>query len=171
GAAEALRRGALVHRLLAGLAALDGAARAGAGLRLLGIEAADWPEAARQGLLAEVLAVLELEALAPLFAPGSLAEVPLAGTLDGVAVTGRIDRLAVFDDLVLIADFKTDARPPAAGAVPAAHRDQIALYAGLVARLFPGTAVEGRLVYTAGPIVHALGAEELGDRLARLTSP
>ena len=52
--------------------------------------------------------------LAPLFGPGSRAEVPLTGVIGGMVIGGLVDRLAVLPDRVLVADFKTNRRPPVA---------------------------------------------------------
>lgn len=169
-AARALERGDLLHRLMAALAPLAEAVRAEPGRRLLA-SSTDWPEAAREELLAEALATLALPELAELFAPGSLGEVPLAGELeDGTPVSGRIDRLSVSDGAVLIADFKTDRHVPrVASAMPPAHIRQVALYARLIAKLFPGKPVRALLVYTAGPLVHALDGAALERAVERVT--
>ena len=50
--------------------------------------------------------------LAPLFGPDSRAEVPLTGVVADSVVGGLVDRLAVLPDRVLVADFKTNRRPP-----------------------------------------------------------
>ena len=55
-------------------------------------------------------------------------------------VFGRVDRLAVTDAAVLIADFKTG-RPPADDApLPESAASQIALYATLLARIYRAAA-------------------------------
>ncbi|WP_421700032.1 double-strand break repair helicase AddA [Ancylobacter sp.] len=169
-AARALERGDLLHRLMAALAPLPEAGRPEPGRRLLA-SSTDWPEAAREELLAEALATLALPELSPLFAPGSLGEVPLAGELeDGTPVSGRIDRLSVTEGLVLLADFKTDRHVPRdASALPPAHIRQVALYARLIAKLFPGKPVRALLVYTAGPLVHALDGAALERAVERVT--
>ncbi|WP_425105540.1 double-strand break repair helicase AddA [Ancylobacter sp.] len=169
-AARALERGDLLHRLMAALAPLPEAGRPEPGRRLLA-SSTDWPEAAREELLAEALATLALPELSPLFAPGSLGEVPLAGELeDGTPVSGRIDRLSVIDGAVLIADFKTDRHVPrVAAAMPPAHIRQVALYARLIAKLFPGKPVRALLVYTSGPLVHALDGAALERAVERVT--
>ncbi|RTM00364.1 double-strand break repair helicase AddA [Ancylobacter aquaticus] len=169
-AARALERGDLLHRLMAALAPLPAPARAEPGRRLLA-SSCDWPEEARDDVLAEALATLALPELAALFAPGSLGEVPLAGELaDGTPVSGRIDRLSVVGERVLIADFKTDRHVPAvASAMPPAHVRQVALYARLLAKLFPRKQVEALLVYTAGPLVHTLDGTTLERAVESVT--
>lgn len=169
--ALALRRGELMHRLMAALASLPAEERAAPGRRLL-TAAGDFEEAAREELLAEALGVLVVPGLADLFGPGSLAEVPLVGELeDGTPVSGRIDRLAVLGDRILIADFKTDLRVPRdALSLPPAHVWQVALYARLLRHLYPGRPIEARLVYTAGPLSYALGADVLERIVESVTS-
>ena len=93
-------------------------------------------------MVADALAVIDHEDLKRLFGPGSRAEAAIAGrieTADGPApVSGDIDRLAVFDDEVLLADYKTTTRPPPADEpVPAGAAAQLALYRALLQDLFP----------------------------------
>ena len=67
----------------------------------------------RAGLVERALALIEAPELAPLFAPGSRAEVPIVATLaragGEAAISGRIDRLAATAQEVWIADYKTGA--------------------------------------------------------------
>lgn len=168
-AVEARRRGELMHRLLAGLALRVAGERASAGRRLLAVQAQDWEEAKREALLTEALATLELPGIAPLFAPDSRAEVPIVGEIaPGIIVSGRIDRMAVEPERVRLADFKTDARAPQRP--HESHVTQLALYAALLEKLFPGKAIEASLIYTAGPLVHAVERAEMVAALARHTS-
>src|SRR5204862_72933 len=67
----------------------------------------------RDRLVAGVLGLLADDRFAPLFAPGSRAEVPIVGRLHrpgrpDILVSGQIDRLVVTADAVLIADYKTN---------------------------------------------------------------
>jgi ATP-dependent helicase/nuclease subunit A len=119
------------------------------------------------------LAVLELSALAPLFAAGSRAEVAIAGAAprqDGAALpfVGRIDRLAVDSEAVYLADYKTGARPH--GANPPAYVAQLALYRAALAALYPDRPVRAFLVWlTDAEAVEVAGAE-LDSALARLAA-
>jgi len=69
-----------------------------------------------QALVDECLAVLDDPAFALAFGPGSQAEAGLLADLpefgSGARIHGRIDRLAVTDDQVLILDFKTNRPAP-----------------------------------------------------------
>lgn len=158
---DRFRRGNLVHRMLETLPDLEAPARAAAALRFLGIAAADWPEAERAALAAEALAVLDHPEAAPLFAPGSRAEVAIAGMIGGAdaprLLAGRIDRLALTADAVLVADYKTNRPPPASLAeVPEVYRRQLGHYRAALAAMFPGRRVRTFLVWTDGPSVMEL---------------
>jgi hypothetical protein len=91
--------------------------------------------------------------------PDSLPEVPLAARIErdspeapALDVTGRIDRLAVLDNTVLIVDYKTNRPAPERAAdVAAAHVAQLAAYRIAVAALFPGKRVCAALLWTDGP--------------------
>jgi ATP-dependent helicase/nuclease subunit A len=171
---EAVMRGRLVHRLLEVLPDLAPAERpsvaealkARFGLQPTGCE----------NLVEDTLALIEAPALARLFGPGSRAEVPLAGTLPAgehapIPVSGRIDRVWVGEDAVLIADFKTDLAVPAtAREIPGAYRRQLALYRALLAELFPGRSIECWLVFTCGPHLMPVPGALLDETFARLTS-
>lgn len=170
----AVARGRLVHRLLEVLPDLPPAERPAVAEALtarFGLEPAGCT-----GVVEDTLALIADPALARLFGPGSRAEVPLAGTIGSagltpVPVSGRIDRVWVGEDAVLIADFKTDtAVPTTAADVPGAYRRQLALYRALLAELFPGRPVACWLVFTCGPRVMPVPDALLDEALARLTS-
>ena len=70
-----------------------------------------------QALAESALALIADPRFAPVFAPGSRAEVSIVGRLERPAgrpalVSGQIDRLVVTDSEVLIVDFKTNHAPP-----------------------------------------------------------
>ena len=117
----------------------------------------------------EALAVLALPEVAPLFGAGSRAEVSLAGRLpraggSDYGVSGRIDRLAVNGDEVLILDFKTNRPPPAREEdVPDLYLDQMALYRAGAAKVFPGKRIVCGLLFTDGPRLLRL-SEAILDR-------
>src|SRR3712207_2058917 len=99
-------------------------------------------EALRHSILANALDVLDHPDLKPLFGTGSRAEAPIAGrvlTPEGaIMVSGQIDRLAVLDGEVLVADFKTTARVPRAGQPPPrSYVAQLALYRMLLSEIYP----------------------------------
>ncbi|HST91487.1 MAG TPA: PD-(D/E)XK nuclease family protein, partial [Brevundimonas sp.] len=84
--------------------------------------------------------------------PGSRPEVALAGQVSGVSISGRMDRLVVTPDRVLVIDYKTNRPPPARieDADPAYVR-QMAVYAVVLADIYPERSVEAAIVWTDGP--------------------
>ena len=98
------------------------------------------------------LAILEHADFAHLFGPSSQAEVPLTGLVDGYAVSGKIDRLVVTADEVVVIDYKSIRPPPATvdGVAPAYVR-QMALYRALLRQIFPRHTVRCTLLWTFEP--------------------
>jgi len=155
GGVARYRRGALIHRLLQLLPDLEPAARAAGAERLL-VKEADLTPEQRAEMVAAALAVLDDPAFAEVFAPGSKAEAAVAGGAPdlpgGLAIAGRVDRLRVTPDRVLVVDFKTNRPAPARieDADPA-YVLQMAVYAAVLRAVFPGRRVESALVWTDGP--------------------
>jgi ATP-dependent helicase/nuclease subunit A len=170
----AIERGIVLHRLLQMLPDLPEAERVPAARRYLGRAAAGWSDPERQRVLEQVSGILSSETFRPLFSAGSRAEVAIMGRIEvrGAprAVSGKIDRLAVTDDEVLIVDYKTNRPPPPSLArVPPAYVAQLALYRALLAPIYPGRTVSAALLFTEAPLLLPLPAEALDAALARLT--
>ena len=168
--ATAVRRGTLVHAMLARLpeaAPQDRGALATRFLRANGLDAAE-----SDRLVAETLSVLNDAAFADAFAPGSRAEVSLVADLPEIGpaarVHGRIDRLCAGEDEVLIVDFKTGRPALREADVPALYLSQMALYRAAAARIFPGRRIACALVWTEGPRLMPLSADVLDAETRRI---
>ncbi|MGQ9370926.1 double-strand break repair helicase AddA [Azospirillum sp. ST 5-10] len=160
------RRGTLVHRLLQTLPELAPDARAAACRRYLAGRAHELTPAQQEEIAAETLAVLADPAFGHLFGPGSRAEVPVVGVVLGRALAGQIDRLAVTDEAVWIADYKTNRPPPRTlDGVPAVYVRQMAAYRAALAAVYPGRAVRCVLVWTDGPFPMELPSPMLDGAL------
>ena len=86
-------------------------------------------------------------------------------------VSGQIDRLAVTDDAVLIADFKTNRPPPAdVEQTPRLYRTQMALYRAGLQKIYPGKRIDCALVWTDGARLMALPARLLDAEIARIAA-
>ena len=119
-------------------------------------------DAAQREILAETLAVLADPAFAPVFGPGSRAEVPVAGVIAGKVVSGQIDRLVVRPDSVLIVDYKTNRPPPATLAdVPALYWRQMAAYRAAIGQIYGDRPVRCALLWTVGPRLMELAPSTL----------
>jgi ATP-dependent helicase/nuclease subunit A len=172
--ARALQRGSLVHRLLQSLPELSPERRREAALRYLGRHAGGWTDEEREALAAEVLTLLAAPRFAPLFAPGSRAEVSMVGRLERpgrspALVSGQIDRLVVTPAEILIVDYKTNHAPPRSLAqTPPAYVRQLALYRAVLAKLYPDRPVRAALLWTETPEMMEISAPALDARLAIL---
>ena len=162
------RRGLLIHRLLQHLPELAPERRREAGERFLaqatmGLQAEEQAE-----VLAEALALLSHPETQALFGPGSLAEAPLTGVLQGgggpFVVSGQVDRLLVADQSVTVIDYKTNREPPARDSeAPIAYIRQMASYRAVLQGIFPDRPIRCLLLWTVGPRLMQLS----DDLLAR----
>jgi ATP-dependent helicase/nuclease subunit A len=160
---EAARRGRLLHSLFERLPAVPAGDRFRLADRWLEKSAGVEDGALRRALIEDACRVIGDPDHGELFGPAALAEAPIAAVIsDGVVVSGTVDRLLVEDARILVADFKTGRRAPATPAeIPVPHLRQMAAYVDALAVIFPGRTVEAKLLYTAGPVLHALPPELL----------
>ena len=158
----AIRRGRIIHRLLELLPALEPDAREAAARKFLARPLHGLDAESRDAIVREVLAILEQPGFAPLFAPGSRAEVPLAGRIGNFVVAGQVDRLVVTPGEVLIVDYKTNRPVPAnAAEAPPAYLKQMAAYRALLACIFPDRPVRCALLWTVAPLLMPIAGEIL----------
>jgi ATP-dependent helicase/nuclease subunit A len=142
---RALQRGSAIHLLLQELPDLPASARADYARR----------KGARLGLapaeVTELLALMERPDLAVFFSNGAAQSEVSFRALgpDGQALVGQIDRLAVTPSEVLILDYKSDSRPPAAVDASHPYVRQMALYARALAGAWPGHRLRCCLLWTA----------------------
>jgi ATP-dependent helicase/nuclease subunit A len=149
------RRGDLIHRLLQLLPDVPSMERAAAARQLLDRER-DLGEDQRSEMAASALAILSDSRFAAVFGPDSRAEVALTGSardLPGdLAISGRMDRLVVGEDRVLVVDFKTNRpAPDRIEDADVAYIQQMAIYVAVLTEIYPGRAIEAALVWTDGP--------------------
>lgn len=157
GQLAARLRGTLAHRLLERLPDLAPGARAGAAARWLGREAPDWSPAERQGLVDELMAVLNDSAFAAVFGADALAEAPISAVIGTQVVAGQIDRLLIEPGRILIVDYKTGSSlPQGPEAVAPAYLKQMAVYCQVLRRLYPDRPVQAALLWTRVPRLMAL---------------
>lgn len=149
---DRFRRGIFTHRLLQLLPDLPLKRRAEAMQSFLSRPGLNLSPALQESIAQEVAAILNDRAFAPIFGPGSLAEVPVTGLLDGGRlISGQMDRLLITDEDILIIDYKTNRPPPmTVEDVPAIYMQQMKAYADTLAAIYPGRRVRGALLWTDG---------------------
>lgn len=173
-AGRAAERGRLTHRMLQILPDIPEKERRSAAERYLSRAARFWTAEERRVQLETVMRLFDEPVLKKVFADGSRGEVAIMGTLRlgtrDYAISGRIDRLAVSDDEVLIVDYKTNRSPPAdKDSIPLPHRAQLAIYRDILKPLYPGRRIRAWLIYTESGRVLPLDDELLDDSLAEIT--
>jgi ATP-dependent helicase/nuclease subunit A len=172
----ALLRGSLVHRLMQSLPDIPAANRGKAADNYLARAGAKLDTGERMKLAEQVMLVLQDPHFYELYGAGSRAEVPIVGRLQfggkTVRVSGQIDRLAVTQGSVLIADFKTSRPAPRRiEDVPPSYLRQLALYRAVLTKLYPEKFVRAALIWTEVPDLMELSAEVLDAAQASITFP
>lgn len=167
--ASAARRGRLIHGLFERLPGVAPASRMDAADRWLRVSAGVVDGDERRALSQSVCEVLSDPRFAALFGADGLAEVPVAGVVQGTVISGTVDRLVVGETTVSIVDYKTQRNVPVdLAAVPPQHIRQMAAYAAVLAQVFPVKTVSAALLYTSGPTLFSLTAADLADEVFTL---
>ncbi|NDW46388.1 double-strand break repair helicase AddA [Ruegeria sp. PrR005] len=109
----------------------------------------DMQPSARDDLLAEARGVLTHPDLAALFAPGTLAEVPVSAVLGAQRMHGVIDRLILTESEVQVIDFKSNAVVPGTvEACPEGLLRQMGAYAQALAQIYPDHEIRTGILWT-----------------------
>ncbi len=154
---NARRRGILIHKLLEYLPEIPDVRRSLAALDYLKVQASELSPGEHNEIIESAIKTLNLLDISALFSKDSRAEIDIAGELrrEGKPtrqVRGTIDRIAVTEDTVFIADFKTTASPPrSADEIPDHIIAQLAIYGSLVSNMFPAKKIRCFVIYTSGP--------------------
>jgi ATP-dependent helicase/nuclease subunit A len=148
--------------LLQSLPELPVDGRDAAARRFLALPTHGLPAEEQDEIRCRTLEVLDHPDFAPLFGPGSRAEVPVVGLIGGRALSGQIDRLVIRPDHVLIVDYKTLRSPPAAEhKVAPIYLRQLASYRAALLRIYPGREIRCALLWTAVPLLMPISHETL----------
>ena len=171
GRAAALRRGRLIHALLQTLPEIAADMRERTGRQFLAREPDISPDEIEE-MLSVTLSTLNDPSFASVFAPGGRSEAAIVGTLpSGQMVNGRVERLIIRPDEILVIDYKTDRPAPTdASTVEFAYRVQLAAYRAVLADIYPDRPVRCALLYTDGPRLIEIPGDELSESLNRVDS-
>ncbi|MGB6350016.1 MAG: double-strand break repair helicase AddA [Pseudolabrys sp.] len=172
---RAIARGIIIHRLLQSLPDIPRESRATVMEAFFAREGAGLDAAEQSSLAEKVMLILEDQRFSELYGPASRAEVPIVGKLhtgdNPIRVSGRVDRLAITQGAVFIADFKTDRNPARRiETTPARYVTQLARYRAVLQKLYPGRPVRAALIWTEVPDLMELSEADMDAALARVTS-
>ncbi len=162
-------RGRLVHALLQHLPEVPPEDQERAARAFVAARGASLTQELRDEIVAETLAIVREASFAPLFRPGSLAEVPVVARIGAYDLEGQIDRLAEVEGGLLILDYKTNRPPPQTlDEVAPAYIAQLAGYRTALMGLFPGRTLRAALLWTDGPRLMEIPSPLLDDAERRL---
>jgi ATP-dependent helicase/nuclease subunit A len=166
------RRGELIHKLFEVLPDLPEHDRPAAASRMLAREVDLTPDQ-HADIAGVTLAVLADPRFAAVFGPGSTPEAAVAGGAPDLPpdlrISGRLDRLVVTPDRVLVVDFKTNRPPPdRIEDADEAYIVQMAVYVAVLRALYPDRRVEAALLWTDGPKLMQVPENLVDLTLARL---
>ena len=102
---------------------------------------------------------------APLFGTEALTEFGISGIVGHRPVVGQIDKLLISEDSLWLVDFKSG--QPYHHNVPEAYQYQLALYAALLADIYPDKAIKAEIIWLRDFSRTALSQDELASVLAR----
>ncbi|RCL02276.1 MAG: ATP-dependent helicase/nuclease subunit A [Candidatus Tokpelaia sp. JSC189] len=169
---KAIERGNAIHRLLQHLPSIEPRKRHALAVHYLQRTLPSQTTEQHEEILENIFTFLEDTDFSPLFAQNSRAEVALMGLVEiggkKRVVSGQIDRLAILDRHILLADFKTGRPPQNMDKIPAAYLLQLGFYVRLLELLYPQKEIHPILIYTQRPVLFALDRERLNILLAEL---
>jgi ATP-dependent helicase/nuclease subunit A len=169
-------RGNLIHALLEHLPGIAPDKREERALEFVAVRGRDMDEAQRKAIVSETMTILSHETFAPIFAPASLAEVPIVARLErttgpAIELSGQIDRLVVLDDEILIVDYKTNRPPPKSPEeVAPLYCRQLAAYRAALAQMYPDKRIRAALLWTDVPDLMVMPDNLLDEAASILTS-
>lgn len=167
----ALRRGRLIHGLLQTLPEVEEDLRDTVARKFLA-RAPEISDVETDEMVSVTMQTLQDPEFRQIFAPGGRSEAAIVGTLpDGQMVNGRVDRLIIRSDQILIIDYKTDRPAPKnAAMVETAYWVQMAAYRAVMLSLYPDRPVRCALLYTDGPRLIELDGNQMSESLNRVES-
>jgi len=156
--------GSLVHHLLEELAEQDPSLRAGITRKF----EQHWDPDILAKAAAEAAQVLDTPALQHLFAPHTMAEIPITAAIKDQRFHGIIDRLILTDTHVTAIDYKTNRIiPEGPHSCPEGLLRQMGAYAVMLQQLYPNHIVQTALLWTATCELMVLPHDIVTDALWR----
>jgi ATP-dependent helicase/nuclease subunit A len=148
------KRGNIIHRILQYVPDLPSSVWEKSIENYLKRGSLDLPVSSQKTFKTEIMAILNDDIFAPIFGPGSRAEVPLIGLIKGQGspskiLSGQIDRLLVTDDAILIIDYKTNRPPPTrAEDIAVIYLKQLAAYKSVLQNIYGEKPIKCALLWT-----------------------
>lgn len=174
-ASNSLEYGKAVHRLLQILPQMTSGDWETQSLGYLHNALPDLSFETYQKITDNIIDLLNDTEFSPLFHGGGTSEFSIMGNIrvagEDRMVSGRIDRIAVLEDKILIVDYKTNSNPPTELAgVPKSYINQMAIYQAVLQPLYPNKSIRAALLFTRAPRLITVSDDYLEQALAQLSS-
>jgi len=142
-------RGNLIHKLLQFLPDHPPADREKLIRTYITHQGSDFSPQEQEKIIHEVLNLISSPAFAHLFSSNSLQEVSVMGKVDNQIISGKIDRLVILPEEVIIIDYKTN-RPAAQNLneVPVNYIKQLQAYKKLISEIYPDKKITSCILWT-----------------------
>jgi ATP-dependent helicase/nuclease subunit A len=138
-------RGTILHKLLEVLPEVPPANRRDKAQSIL----AKYSREDGTQLIDIAIHIIENPDFGHIFGTNSQAEVPIAETVDGKVMLGKVDRIVVGDREILIIDYKTERRPATdVTQIPLTHLKQMLAYKHVLQRIYPTYHVQCAFLWT-----------------------
>ena len=151
-------KGNIIHKLLQLLPNVASDNQMEYGQKILDKMSENISKEEKNNILQEVVTVISHSDFADIFVANAMSEVSISGVIDdennsddlakGAVISGKIDRLIVGDDKVIIVDFKTGIVPKSVGEIPNTYKRQMNAYGSLIAQIYPEKPITKILLYT-----------------------
>ncbi len=142
-------RGNIIHKLLEVLPNINPSQRKAIAYGFLQRKIWNLSKIQQDAIYQEVDLLLNHKEFAPLFSKEALAEVPISGIIEDDIITGRIDRLWMNEDRILIIDFKSNRNIPASvQTIPTIYLRQVKIYKTLLKQIYPKKTIKAALLWT-----------------------
>ncbi len=145
---KAVAKGNIVHKLLEILPDIKPELRAEKANKWLQKTAADFTEDERLDMVNKVTEIMDNPKFKEFFGDKSKAEVSIIGLIDDKSFSGKIDRLAVLNDKVVVIDYKTGKPSTSYADIPPAYKEQMRIYKQLLEKVFSDKKIETFLLWT-----------------------
>ncbi len=106
---------------------------------------------------ANLIEILNDPKFARVFSNDGVSEIPIRGSYQGKIVSGRIDRLVILEDKVLVIDYKTSSIILDGDyKVPSKYLMQMRIYKKVLEQIYPDKLIETAILWTNVPLLQLL---------------
>lgn len=142
-------KGRIIHKILEILPLVSKEKREENLKKYIQNQAKELSKTEQEKILKQILKIINKEEFANFFGSNSSGEVAVSGIIGNKIISGKIDRLIVLPDKVIIIDFKSNKQiPQSIEEIPKSYLKQLAAYKASIEDIFKDKKVECGLLWT-----------------------